>query len=256
MSARDERFVHLHLRSGYSWGLGTATPEEIAREASNLGMGAVALTDRDTLFGAPTFIAACSEYGIAHIVGAEITIEGGGHLVLLVEDERGYRNLCRLITGYRCASEDRRKPVCSLDKVLEHSEGLMCLTGAIPFGFAPRLMLSGRPELIHVEDLREAFGKDGLFVELTSDMTAGSRRRVREVYEFARERGLRAVATNEVTYLAWSDHRLHEVLSAASHLSALPPPGYRPTDQLYLSPLGRWRNSSRATRTPSRTSGR
>lgn len=232
----DEHFVHLHVRSGYSWGFGTATPGEIARAAAELGMGAVALTDRDTLFGAPRFLAACGEYGVSPIVGAEITVEGGGHLVLLVESERGYRSLCRLITNYRCSSTDRRKPECPLETVLEHTEGLICLTGAIPFGYVPRLVLSGRSERTRVERLREAFGADGLFVELTNDMTAGSRRRAREIREFARSHGLRIVATNEVAYLARRDHRLHEVLSAASHLSALPPPEYRPTDQLYLKP--------------------
>lgn len=234
-------FTHLHVRSGYSWGFGTATPEEIAREAANLDMGAVALTDRDTLFGIPRFLAACSESGVSPVVGAEISTEGGGvypggHLVLLVEDERGRRNLCRLITSYRLSTEDRRKLLCPLETLLEHAEGLVCLTGAVPFGFVPRLVLSKTSEHTRIGQLREAFGEDNLFVELTNDMTAGSRRRVRAVHEFARELGLRTVATNEVAYVERSDHRLHEVLSAASHLSPLPPPGYRPTDQLYLKP--------------------
>lgn len=234
-SAEDPgSFKHLHVRSGFSWGFGTATPEEIARAAAVLGMDAAALTDRDTLFGAPRFLAACSEYGVAPVVGAEITIAGGGHLVLLVENERGYRNLCRLITAYRCSSNDRRTPLCPLDTVLEHSEGLVCMTGAIPFGHLPRLVLSDRSNGAGIEHLREAFGADGLFVELTNDMTAGGRRRARAVHEFARERGLRTVATNEVAYTERRDHRLHEVLAAAANLSPLPPPGYRPTDQLYL----------------------
>lgn len=236
MSADDECFVHLHVRSGCSWGFGTATPGEIAHAAVDLGMGAVALTDRDTLFGAPRFLAACRERGVSPVVGAEITVEGGGHLVLLVESERGHRNLCSLITSYRCSSADRRKPECPLETALEHAEGLICLTGAVPFGFAPRLVLSERSERVRIERLREAFGADGLFVELTNDMTAGSRRRACEIREFAWSRSLRIVATNEVAYLTRRDHRLHEVLSAASNLSAPPPPEYRPTDQLYMKP--------------------
>ncbi|MDQ3360096.1 MAG: DNA polymerase III subunit alpha [Actinomycetota bacterium] len=232
----DESFAHLHVRSGYSWGFGTAAPGEIAHATADLGMGVVALTDRDTLFGIPRFLAACSEYGVSPVVGTEITTTGGGHLVLLAETERGYRNLCKLITSYRCSSSDRRKPECPLETVLEHAEGLVCLTGAIPFGFVPRLVLSERSERVRIERLREAFGADGLFVELTNDMTVGGRQRVRELADFARSRGLQTVATNEAAYTRRSDHRLHEVLSAASHLSALPPPGYRPTDQLYLKP--------------------
>jgi error-prone DNA polymerase len=82
----------------------------------------------------------------------------------------------------------------------------------------------------------EAFGKDGGFVELTDDRTPGSRRRLARVESFTGDIGLETVMTNEVTYLRPEDHRLHEVLFAASNLSALPGPGYRPTDQLYLLP--------------------
>jgi len=125
--------------------------------------------------------------------------------------------------------------------VLENPWGLVCLTGAVPFGFVPRVLLGGssggssaaRGLLQHLRDLREAFG-EGLYVELSDDRTAGSRRRVARVAAFAREHGLPTLATNEVTYLQPEDHRLHEVISAAADLSPLPPPDYRPTDQLFL----------------------
>ncbi len=112
----------------------------------------------------------------------------------------------------------------------------MCLTGAVPFGLLPGLVLSGRVEEARrmVRALREAFGEDRLFVELSDDGTAGSRRRVGRVAAFAGEEGLPVLATNEVAYLFPEDHRLHEVLVAASNLSRLPGPGYRPTDRLYL----------------------
>ena len=234
--------AHLHARSGFSYGFGVATPEEIVKAAAEMGMRAMALTDRDGLYGIPKFLGAAEGMDVSPIAGVEVSMEGGGHLVLLAESMEGYRSLCRLLTSYRCGSEDRRKPVCPLSAVLEHASGLVCLTGAVPFGYLARLVLAGRREEAGevLRTLREGFG-ESLYVELTDDRTAGSRRRVRQVAEFARERGTPLIATNEVAYLAPADHKLHDVLVAASNLTALPGPGYRPTDQLYLKPLSSMR---------------
>lgn len=229
---------HLHARSGFSYGYGVATPEELAGAAVASGMRSLALTDRDGLHGTPRFLRAAGEAGLAPVVGAEVSVEGGGHVVLLAEGMEGYRSLCRLITVYRCYSEDRRRPACRLDSLLEHAAGLVCLTGAIPFGLVPGLVLAGRRREARgiLGLLREAFGPDDLYVEVTDDRTAGSRRRLRRVALFAREAGVPLVATNEVAYLRPADHELHEVLVAASNLTRLPGPGYRPTDQLWPKP--------------------
>ncbi len=228
-------YAHLHVRSGFSYGFGVATPEELVEAAAGAGMVSAALTDRDGLYGIPRFLAACEETDVSPIVGAEVSTESGGHLVLLAGSMEGYRSLCRLITDYRTSSKDRRKPLCPLDKVLQHSGGLLCLTGAVPFGLLPRLVLGGfwREARGVLGELREAFG-GRLYVELTDDGTAESRRRMRRVAEFARGNAAPVAAANEVAYLAPADHRLHEVLVAAAALTALPGPGYRPTDRLYL----------------------
>jgi DNA polymerase III alpha subunit len=111
---------------------------------------------------------------------------------------------------------------------------MICLTGAVPFGLLPRLVLSGRRRRAEtaLSVLREAFGREGVFVELSDGGTAGSRRRIGGVSAFAGEAGVPTIAAGEVAYLRAQDHRLHEVLVAASHLCPLPGPGYRPTDQL------------------------
>jgi error-prone DNA polymerase len=234
-------FSHLHVRSGFSYGFGIATPEELVEAAEERRMGSMALTDRDGLYGIPRFLKAAGESGLSPIVGAEVSLEGGGHLILLVEDAKGYRSLSKLITSYRCSSEDRRKPLCSLLTLLDHAEGLICLTGAVPFGLLPHLVLSdkGRKAKEVLGRLLETFGRENVFVELTDDRTMGSRRRLRKVALFAEEQGVPVLATNEVAYSKPEDHRFHEALVAAANLTRLPGPGYRPTDQLYLKPPGK-----------------
>ena len=237
-------YAHLHVRSGFSYGYGVAYPAELARRAAELGMDALAITDRDTLAGVPRMMMTCAEEDLSPIVGTEISMEingePAGHLVLLAQSLAGYRSLCRLITDYRCSSssayEDRKEPLCPVETLLEHSRELVCLTGAIPEGTLPCLLLGGKRR--KAEDLTglllEAFGAEGLYIELTDDRTSGSRRRVARVAGFAREHSLPVLATNEVAYLKAEDHRLHDVVVAAAALSPLPGPGYRPTDQLYF----------------------
>jgi DNA polymerase III alpha subunit len=182
------KFAHLHVRSGFSYGFGVATPEELIGAAAAMGMGALALTDRDGMYGVPRFLKAAEEMGVSPIIGVEIST-AGGHLVLLAESTEGYRSLCRLITEYRISAKDRHRSQCSLGTVLRHSEGLVCLTGAVPFGFLPRLLLSEQRNEAKrmLWALREAF-EGRLFVELTDDATAGSRRRVRRVCQGSRRR--------------------------------------------------------------------
>ena len=235
---KSGEFAHLHVRSGFSYGFGTSSPEELAEAAVRMNTKNLALTDRDGLYGVPRFLKAAGELGLSPVVGVEVSVEGGGYLVLLAEDMKSYRSLSKHVTSDRCSTEDRRKPLCAFSALLEHAEDLVCLTGAVPFGHLPRLVLSGRVSQARevLGRLLEAFGWGGVFVELTDDETAGSRRRLRRMALFAREWGVPVLATNEVAYLRPEDHRLHEVLVAASDLSSLPGPGYRPTDRLYLKP--------------------
>src|SRR5215831_5762659 len=94
-------FVELHARSGFSFLEGAMLPETLAERAARLDLRAVALVDRDGLYGAPRFYRACTRIGITPLVGAEVTMAGGGRLPLLVEDREGYQNLCRLLTAIK-----------------------------------------------------------------------------------------------------------------------------------------------------------
>ena len=90
--------VELHAASAFSFLRGASLPEDLVERAAELGYDAVALVDRDGLAGAPRFFKAAKARGIRPLVGAELSLDGGGVLPLLVETQRGYRNLCRLVT--------------------------------------------------------------------------------------------------------------------------------------------------------------
>ncbi len=107
-------YVELHARSAFSFLEATALPETLVERAAALGQPAMALVDRDGLYGAPRFYRAATRMGIAPLVGAEVTLAGGGRLPLLVEDREGYQNLCRLLTrmkmrAYCRARRSRRR---------------------------------------------------------------------------------------------------------------------------------------------------
>src|SRR5712692_10234904 len=91
-------FIELHSQSAFSFLEGAAEPEAFVAEAARLEMPAVALVDRDGVYGAPRFTRAALAAGIRPIVGSELTLADGSRLPLLVEDREGYQNVCRLIT--------------------------------------------------------------------------------------------------------------------------------------------------------------
>src|SRR5918911_687107 len=91
-------FVELHAHSAYSFLDGASLPEELAVQAAELGYAALALTDHDGLYGSLEFAHAAKAFGVRPITGAEVTLADGCHVTLLVETQRGYANLCRLLT--------------------------------------------------------------------------------------------------------------------------------------------------------------
>ena len=105
-------YVELRCRSAFSFLEGASTPEDLAEIASQLGHEALALSDRDGVYGAPRFWKAARTSGLRPLVGAEVTIStertrtSPGRLLLLVESRTGYRNLCKLITRGRARASE------------------------------------------------------------------------------------------------------------------------------------------------------
>src|SRR3954452_23895532 len=132
-------YVELHAHSAYSFLDGASRPEELAARAAELGYEALALTDHDGVYGSLEFAHAAKLQGVRAITGAEVTLEGGAHVTLLVETPAGYANLCRLLTEAHAGTrpkpaDEPLPPTLTLQSLLERNDGLVCLSGCARHG--------------------------------------------------------------------------------------------------------------------------
>jgi error-prone DNA polymerase len=219
----DSGFVHLDVRSAFSLKEGAFVPEHLAHLAAALGMPAVALTDRDGLYGAARFVAACQQEGVRPILGASLTIRERGRdapVVLLAQDDRGYANLCRLITDAHMLGE-RGDPSITATQVCAHATGLLAIVG--PRSHPGRLAVRGRTdaatEALH--PFREAFGFERLWIAAEHRMERDSHTEIRSMLRLADRADVRAVATNPVRYLVPQDAFLADALECMRELVPL-----------------------------------
>src|SRR3989442_2967572 len=131
-------FIELHAQSAFSFLEGVELPEAYAAAAARLGMPAVALCDRDGVYGAPRFTLAALDAGVKPIIGSEITLTDGSRLPLLVEDREGHPNLCHLITRMKLGAAKGSAAV-TLAELAPYAAGLVCLTGGAYGPLALRL---------------------------------------------------------------------------------------------------------------------
>src|SRR5207248_6510490 len=123
-------YCELHSSSAFSFLRGGSFPEQLAEVAAELEMPAIALCDRNGVYGAQRFSVAAREHGVHPIVGAELAMEGGGILPVLVESRTGYKNLCELLTQAHLRSE-KGKCAVHWDELPQFAEGLVALIGAL-----------------------------------------------------------------------------------------------------------------------------
>jgi error-prone DNA polymerase len=205
-------YVELHAHSAYSFLDGASQPEELAAQAAELGYPALALTDHDGVYGSLEFAHAAKHLGVRPITGAEVTLDGGAHVTLLVETPQGYANLCRLLTAGHAHTRPKegREPLPpSLDPSLfeELHGGLVCLSGCSRDGLAVRDP-NGAGQLARV------FGRDGFFVELQRPYERGDTRRNTALRDLARTLRVQTIATGDVHAHDASRVALQDVLVA------------------------------------------
>jgi error-prone DNA polymerase len=221
-------FVHLNVRSYFSIKDGAFSPEDLVLRAAALGMPAVALADRDGVYGAARFAEACRQVSeriapVRPIYGATLTVRTRRRdtsVVLLAKDARGYANLCGLITTAHMTGE-RGDPALTTSQVGERAKGLVALLG--PESEPGSLATAGMADAARdaTRPWRDAFGSLDLFVEVRNRMEPEGTTQIRGLLRLARDAGLQAVATNGVRYLAREDAFLADVLECMREIVPL-----------------------------------
>src|SRR6266403_2034563 len=226
------KYVELHSSSAFSFLEGASRPEDLVSRAKELEMPAIALVDRDGVYGSPRFHMAAKSVDIRPHVGAEISVEGFGNrarlpfwmpnsfssrpvrLPLLVESPTGYQNLGRLITRYKLHEKEKGSGTATLEEVAEHAEGLVCLTGGEEGVLAASLSNKGYDEARkNIEKLTALFGKRNVYVEVQRHCDRIEERRNQAAVRLAETLGLPLLATNGVRYARPAEREILDVFT-------------------------------------------
>jgi error-prone DNA polymerase len=221
-------YIELRARSAFSFLEGATTPEDLAARAAQLGYRAMALGDRDGLYGAPRFYLAAKAAGIRQIVGAELTLDDDSRLYLLAPDRKRYQNLCRMITDskmrvlnpgalsrdgsvaapvYPAKTESR----ITLDELERYGSGLICLAGGVMSPLS-RMLVRGDDPRDLCNRLSGIFGANNFYIDLQRHLDPGEERLNRKLAALADAARIPIVATNDVCH-GGSDRRLLDVLT-------------------------------------------
>jgi len=216
-------FVHLHCHTDYSLLDGACEIKQLMNIVAEQKMPAVAMTDHGNLFGAVEFYNAAKDKGVHPVIGCEVYVSQQGHktrsetdrynhLVLLCENQEGYRNLIKLVsTAY--LDGFYYKPRIDLDLLSQHSAGLIGMSACLR-GHIPETILSEKYDdarrLAH--QYGDIFGKNNFFLEVQDHHLEQDRRLTPQLVRLSSETGFPLVATNDSHYLRKDDARAHEIL--------------------------------------------
>ncbi len=210
-------YCELHARSAFSFLEGAATPEELITVCQERGIAAMALLDRDGVYGSARFHLAGVKAGIQAHIGAEVTASGGGRYVLLVKSREGYQNLCRLITKMKLRAAKGEGSV-NAEEVAELSHGLICLTGGNEGSLAHALENGGlRAATQRVGELCEMFGRRNVYVEVQRHFSRAEEARNAAAVAIAQKLQLPLLATNGVRQARPEQRQLLDVFTCLRH---------------------------------------
>src|SRR5579875_1966390 len=212
-----ERYVELHAASAFSFLEGASQPEALIERAAALEMPAIALLDRNGLYGAARFHTSAQRSGITAHIGAEVSVASLGHrltppawlphqhpaepvrLPLLCASREGYQNLCQLITQCKLRESTKQEGAATLDDLQQYASGLICLTGGDEGPLAAALMRGGEEAGREtVERLTHIFGPSNVYVEIQRHQEREQEWRNQAAIRIAHSLKLPLLATNGV----------------------------------------------------------
>jgi len=221
------QFVHLHLHTDYSMLDGACDVEKLVDRVKELGMPAVAMTDHGNIFGAVHFVNAAHKAGVKPIVGCELYVckkddhniertppdgDTYNHLLVLAENEEGYRNLAK-ITSEASLRGFYYKPRVSKKFLAEHSKGLIGLSGCLKGEVAERLMEENYDAARNAAaTYSDIFGKNNFFLEIQDQGLEQEHRIHSNLFRLEKDLGLPLVATNDSHYLCEDDAHAQDVM--------------------------------------------
>ena len=218
-------FVHLHVHTEYSLLDGACRVDQLAEAARNMGQTAIAITDHGVMYGAVAFYKACQAAGVKPIIGCEVYVaprsmtdkEHGldgdySHLILLCQNETGYKNLCYLVSA-AFTEGFYIKPRIDWALLHRHSEGLICLSGCVA-GAIPQLLIADRYEEARAKalELWELFGPGNFYLEIQDHGLREEQKAAQGLIRLHRETGIPLALTNDAHYVKKEDAYYQDVL--------------------------------------------
>lgn len=219
-----KHFTHLHTHTEYSLLDGAITLPKLIDHAKAQGLKSLAITDHGNIFGAVKFFQLCKKAGIKPILGMEaymaedvderVLEKKYYHLIILVQNEIGYKNLCKLI-AFSYQHGFYFKPRIDYKILAQHSQGLIVTSGCLG-GHIPQLLLQQNQEaaLKQINWFIEHFGKDRFYFEIQPDEQQDQKIVNAKLLQLSKELNIKCVATTDCHYLSLQDHEAHEIMLA------------------------------------------
>lgn len=220
----NKEFTHLHVHTEYSLLDGSGKVEKIISRAKELGMKSIAITDHGTMYGCVEFYKAAKEAGIKPIIGCEVYVAGKSmhikyndpqngtyHLVLLVKNETGYKNLMKIVSK---ASIDGfyYKPRTDHEYLKKHSEGLIALSACLGGEVQSHIIHGNENKAKEAAILYKEIFKEDFYLELQYHGMDEQLRVNEELIKLSKELTIPLVATNDVHYIKKEDYKAHDIL--------------------------------------------
>jgi error-prone DNA polymerase len=231
-----ERYVELHAASAFSFLEGASQPEGLIERAVELEMPAMALLDRNGVYGAARFHTSAKRNDVRAHIGAEIAVSSFGErlrpaewlphmfkkeparVTLLCESRVGYQNLCQLVTRFKLREREKCEGAATWEDLQEYSAGLVCLTGGDEGPLAAALMRGGEATGREVvERLVRIFGRESVYVEVQRHQEREEEWRNQVLLQIARSMKLPVIATNGVRYATAYEREVADLFAAVRH---------------------------------------
>ncbi len=218
-------FTHLHVHTEYSLLDGASRIGELIARTKELGMDSIAITDHGNMYGVINFYREAKKQGIKPIIGCEVYLAPGDrrerqevngvkyyHLILLAENQTGYRNLVQLVSLANIEGT-YYKPRVDKELLRRYHEGIICLSACIA-GEIPQALIKGDKERAArlVEEYIDIFGRDNFFLELQDHKLPEEKKAAQGLIELAQQYEVGLVVTNDSHYVRREDSEYHDIL--------------------------------------------